>query len=84
MMTTQELIEKYTDESGEFIFGIDKVMDAIRPNALYELSINAGFFNVTRWDEGQNMEAPSSQEIREEYLRHKAIKETLDYIRSKA
>lgn len=82
-MTTQELIEKYTDETGEFIFGIDKVMDALRPNALYELSIGNGIFTVTRWDEGQPFEAPTSEEIREEYIRHQTIKETLEYIRSK-
>lgn len=82
-MTTQELIEKYT-ENGDFVFGIDKVMDALRPNALYELSIGDGIFTVTRWDEGQTFEAPTSEEIREEYIRHQTIKEVLTYIEQKA
>lgn len=78
-MTTEELIETFSNENG-FQFGIDIVMQAIRPNALYCLEAKSGVFTFKEWDKNNELAAPTSQEIREEYIRHQAIKETLDYI----
>lgn len=78
-MTTKELIETFSNENG-FQFGIDIVMKSIRPNCLYCIEPSAGVFIVREWDESNTLPKPTSQEIREEYIRHQAIKETLDYI----
>jgi hypothetical protein len=78
-MTVEELIKEFSDKNNGFQFGIDIVMKSLRPNALYELSVSRGEFTVTRWDESNKEPAPSSQEIRDEYFRHKAIKEVLNY-----
>ena len=81
-MTTAEIIETYTNENG-FLFGTDTVMQVLRPNALYCLKVEAGKFEIVSWDESNKQDLPSSQEIREEYIRHQAIKEALDYIKNK-
>jgi hypothetical protein len=81
-MTTKELIETYSNENG-FLFGIDTVMKVLRPEALYNLQVEQGNFKIVVWDKTNKQLPPSSQEIKEEYIRHQAIKETLDYIKSK-
>lgn len=81
-MTTEEIIDTYTNENG-FLFGIDTVMKVLCPGALYNLQVEQGNFKIVVWDESNDQPAPSSQEIREEYIRHQAIKETLDYLKSK-
>ena len=81
MMTVEEIIEKYTNENG-FLFGIDTVMQCLRPGAIYSLSSEGGEFIIVHWDDKNVMIAPTSAEIREEYIRHQTIKETLDYIKS--
>jgi hypothetical protein len=81
-MITQELIKTFTNENG-FLFGTDTVMQVLRPNALYCLKVESGNFQIISWDKSNKENPPTSQEIREEYIRHQAIKETLDYIKSK-
>jgi hypothetical protein len=81
-MSTEELIDTYSNENG-FLFGIDTVMKVLRPNALYCLKVENGNFTIVSWDKTNKQNPPSSQEIKEEYIRHKAIKETIDYINSK-
>lgn len=81
-MTTAEIIDTYTNENG-FLFGIDTVMSVLRPNALYCLEVKHGNFQIISWDKSNKENPPTSQEIREEYIRHQAIKETLDYLKSK-
>ena len=78
-MTIDKLIEKFSNENG-FQFGLDIVMESLRPNALYEISCANGEFSITRWDDSNELPMPSSQEIRDEYIRHKTIKEFLNYI----
>ena len=81
-MTTEELIETYSNEKG-FLFGTDVVMQVLRPDSLYCLKVEAGKFEIVSWDESNKQDPPSSQEIREEYIRHKAIKEVLEYLKNK-
>ena len=80
-MTIQELIQEFSNEKG-FQFGIDIVMKSLRPNALYNLSASGGTFQIVSWDESNDLPAPTSQEIRDEYIRHKTIKEMLEYFES--
>lgn len=79
MMTIEQLIKEFSNEQG-FQFGIDIVMKSLRPNALYGLSASGGTFEIVSWDESNELPPPSSQEIRDEYIRHKTIKEFLEYI----
>ena len=81
-MTIEELIKEFSNEQG-FQFGIDIVMKSLRPNALYCLSAAGGTFTIVSWDETNELPAPSSQEIRDEYIRHQTIKEMLDWQASK-
>jgi hypothetical protein len=80
-MSIEELIEKFSNEYTGFQFGTDVVMNSLRPNSLYELSCYNGIFKITRWNETNELPAPSSQEVRDEYIRHQTIKEFLDYLK---
>ena len=82
MMTIEQLIKEFTNEQG-FQFGIDIVMKSLRPNALYCLSASGGTFEIVSWDESNELPPPTSQEIRDEYIRHKTIKEFLTYLEQK-
>jgi len=81
MMTIEQLIQEFSNEQG-FQFGIDIVMKSLRPNALYCLSASGGTFEIVSWDESNELPPPSLQEIRDEYIRHKTIKEFLWYLQS--
>ena len=81
-MKIDELIKEFSNEQG-FQFGIDIVMKSLRPNALYCLSASGGTFEIIDWDESNELPAPTSQEIRDEYIRHKTIKEFLEYLETK-
>ena len=78
-MTIEELIKEFSNEQG-FQFGIDIVMKSLRPGALYSLSASGGTFEIVSWDETNTEPAPSSQEIRDEYIRHQTIKEFLEHL----
>jgi len=78
-MTIEELIKEFTNEQG-FQFGIDIVMKSLRPGALYGLSASGGTFEIVSWDETNELPAPSSQEIRDEYIRHQTIREFIDML----
>jgi hypothetical protein len=78
-MTIEELIKEFSNEQG-FQFGIDIVMKSLRPGALYGLSASGGTFEIVSWDESNELPAPSSQEIRDEYIRHQTIKEFIDVL----
>lgn len=80
-MTIEELIKEFSNEQG-FQFGIDIVMKSLRPGALYGLSASGGTFEIVSWDESNTEPPPSSQEIRDEYIRHQTIKEFLDSIKN--
>lgn len=78
-MTIDQLIKEFSNENG-FQFGIDVAMKSLRPDAIYELVCSNGEFIITRWDDSNELPKPTSQEIRDEYIRHKTIKEFLDYL----
>ena len=85
MATVKETIEALTNENG-FSWGINSVMGILRPGCLYELTAEAGTFRITRWDENQwseteqrFLEPPTSQEIRDEYIRQQTISECIKH-----
>ena len=78
-MTIEELIKEFSNEQG-FQFGIDIVMKSLRPGALYCLSASGGTFNIVSWDESNTDPEPTSQEIRDEYIRHQTIKEFIEFM----
>lgn len=80
-MSIDELIKKFSNEQG-FQFGIDIVMKSLRPGAVYSLNTSNGTFEIVSWDKSNSFPAPTSQEIRDEYIRHQTIKEMLDYFES--
>jgi hypothetical protein len=55
-------------------------MKSLRPGALYGLSASGGTFEIVSWDETNELPAPSSQEIRDEYIRHQTIKEFIEFM----
>ena len=86
-MTTEDIIKNFTID-GEFIWGIDTVMQSLRPNCLYSLEVNNGEFKISSWENNQWSDVtqsfinpPTSQQIREEYLRQNTISEVLKYIK---
>jgi len=79
-LSVKKLIEKYSNENG-FAWGINTVMDALAPGASYDLT-SAGEFIIDRWD--SSLPQPTSQEIRDEYIRQQTIDECLEYFKALA
>lgn len=86
-MSVKETIEKLTRD-GKFTWGVETIMTTIRPRCLYELSTNNGDFQITKWydnwsEEKQDyIEAPTPQQLRDEYIRQKTIAECLEYFKA--
>lgn len=76
-LTIKQIIEKYNNENG-FAWGINTVIDSLKPEVEYDLSTENGKFIINKWIS----RAPSSQEIRDEYIRQETIAEFLDYIKN--
>ena len=83
-MTIEEIIKKFSSETG-FEWGINTVMASIRPGCLYQMYANEGEFTITDWPDNQwsdksqsYIDAPTSREIRDEYIRQQTIAEFLD------
>ena len=74
-----ETIKTYTNENG-FSWGINTVMKSLVPEASYDLT-SAGEFIIDRWE--SIYPQPTSQEIRDEYIRQQTIAEVIDYLKSK-
>ena len=88
-MNIQQIIENFTSEC-ELRWGIDTAMQSLRPGCLYSIQADNGTFNIIDWSDNQwseetqsYIDPPTSQEIRDEYIRHKTIAECLEYFRSK-
>ena len=79
-LSVKKLVEKYSNENG-FAWGINTVMDALAPGASYDLT-SAGEFTIDRWD--SSLPQPTSQEIRDEYIRQQTIAECLEYFKALA
>jgi hypothetical protein len=76
-LSVEETIKAYTNENG-FAWGINTVMKSLAPDASYDLTC-AGDFIIDRWD--SPLPQPTSQEIRDEYIRQRTIAECLEYFR---
>ena len=74
-MNIEDTINAYTNENG-FSWGIDTVMRSLRPDCHYTLSASGGTFEIIDWSDGQ-IDPPTSQEIRDEYIRQQTIAECL-------
>ncbi len=72
-------IKRYSNENG-FSWGINTVMKSLAPDASYDLT-SAGEFIIDRWD--SPLPQPTSQEIRDEYIRQQTIAEVIDYLKTK-
>jgi hypothetical protein len=75
-LSIEETIKAYTTEHG-FAWGINTVMKSLAPNISHDLSSVAGTFIIDRWD--STLPQPTSQEIRDEYIRQQTIAECLEY-----
>ena len=76
-MEIKDLLNLYYIDD-EFKFGIDIVMNTLCPNCLYSVSNENGYFEITHWDKSNEVLKPLPQDIRDEYIRHRTIKEILD------
>jgi hypothetical protein len=81
-MELSEILEKYTNENG-FQFGIENVIQSLCPSSIYTISSQGGKFEIIYWDDRNPSAKPSSQEIRDEYIRHRTINEFIDYLKNK-
>jgi hypothetical protein len=76
-LSVKKLIEQFSNENG-FQWGINTVMKSLAPNASYDLT-SAGEFIIDRWD--SDLPQPTSQEIRDEYIRQQTIAECIEYFK---
>jgi hypothetical protein len=75
-LSVESTIKRYTNENG-FSWGINTVMKSLAPNISYDLTSTAGTFIINRWD--SPLPQPTSQEIRDEYIRQQTIAECIEY-----
>ena len=78
-LTVEETIKRYTNENG-FSWGINTVMKSLVPEASYDLT-SAGEFIIDRWE--SIYPQPTSQEIRDEYIRQQTIAECVEYFKTR-
>jgi hypothetical protein len=74
-LNIEETIKEFTNEHG-FAWGINTVMKSLAPEASYDLT-SAGEFIIDRWE--SIYPQPTSQEIRDEYIRQQTIAECIEY-----
>ena len=75
-LSVEETIKIFTTEYG-FAWGINTVMKALVPEASYDLTSAGGTFIIDRWE--SIYPQPTSQEIRDEYIRQQTIAECIEY-----
>jgi hypothetical protein len=75
-LSVEATINRYTNENG-FCWGINTVMKSLAPIASYDLTSAQGTFIIDRWD--SLLPQPTSQEIRDEYIRQQTIAECIEY-----
>jgi hypothetical protein len=75
-LSIEETIKAYTNKNG-FAWGINTVMKSLAPNVSHDLTSCGGTFIIDRWD--SPLPQPTSQEIRDEYIRQQTIAECLEY-----
>ena len=74
-LNVEATIKAYTNKNG-FAWGINTVMKSLAPDASYDLT-SAGEFIIDRWE--SIYPQPTSQEIKEEYIRQQTIAECIEY-----
>ena len=77
-LSIEETIKRYSNENG-FSWGINTVMKSLAPDASFDLTCTGGTFIIDRWD--SPLQQPTSQEIRDEYIRQQTIAECLEYFK---
>jgi hypothetical protein len=77
-MSIEETIKTYTNENG-FSWGINTVMKSLAPNVSHDLTCAGGIFIIDRWD--SPLPQPTSQEIRDEYIRQQTIAECIEHFK---
>jgi hypothetical protein len=80
-LSIEETIKQYTNENG-FSWGINTVMKSLAPGASHDLTSAEGIFIIDRWD--SPLPQPTSQEIRDEYIRQQTIAECIKYYEGKS
>jgi hypothetical protein len=75
-LSVEATIKRYTNENG-FSWGINTVMKSLAPNVSHDLTSTGGTFIIDRWD--SNLPQPTSQEIRDEYIRQQTLAECIEY-----
>jgi hypothetical protein len=79
-LNIEKTIKEYTTEHG-FSWGINTVMKSLAPNVSHDLTSAGGTFIIDRWD--SSLPQPTSQEIRDEYIRQQTIAECIEYFNNK-
>jgi len=79
-LSIKATIEMFSNENG-FSWGIDTTIKALVPKANYDLTSAGGTFIIDRWD--SIFPQPTSQEIRDEYIRQQTIGECIEYFKNK-
>jgi hypothetical protein len=74
-LSIEATIKRYSNQNG-FCWGINTVMKSLAPDASYDLT-SAGEFIIDRWH--SPLPQPTSQEIRDEYIRQQTIAECVEY-----
>lgn len=77
-LSIKETIDAHTNENG-FSWGINTVMKSLAPGASYDLTSAGGDFIIDRWN--SELPQPTSQQIRDEYIRQQTIAECLEYFK---
>ena len=77
-LSVKATIEMFSNENG-FAWGIYTAMKALVPKASYDLTSAGGTFIIDRWD--SIFPQPTSQEIRDEYIRQQTIAECIEYFK---
>ena len=75
-LSIKATIKRYSNEN-VFTWGINTVMKSLAPDASYDLTSAGGTFIIDRWD--STLPQPTSQEIRDEYIRQQTIAECIQY-----
>tara|TARA_R100001594_G_scaffold78666_2_gene113299 strand:+ start:3894 stop:4181 length:288 start_codon:yes stop_codon:yes gene_type:complete len=76
-LTVKKRIKKFSNKDG-FAWGVNTAVEALKPDIEWQLNNHEGVFTLTKWEAPQ----PTSQELREEYIRQQTIAECIDYFRN--
>ena len=78
-LSVKETIDMFSNENG-FAWGINTVMKALVPKANYDLTATNETYVIDRWDSVYPQ--PTSQEIKDEYIRQQTIAECIEYFKN--